>query len=246
MSNKNSAEKTAKATKATEQKVNDATATATPAAPIAAPVKTAMVFKVGKRQLPTGKRGGGGKRGSKYTDGSMLKFATAPYAAVEKSGGKLMHILEGNGIILYPHVSGKYADHNNVISEVVAEGAPQTFENYEAAVAARQIIFAHKEGENFLGFINNAKLPEGYKTDKNQAYHGFLMAETAADIETAVNNLAAWNQIPGAELFQADKDLVFITDADGNIEATPLKVVAETAQAATIPMAPASTEGAEA
>ena len=60
------------------------------------------------------------------------------------------------------------------------------------------------------------------------------MAESAADIETAVNNLAEWNKIPGAELFQADKDLVFITDADGNIEATPLKVETQTAKAATI------------
>lgn len=210
-----------------------ATETKTAAPAIQAPAKS-MVFKVGKKQLPTGKRGGGGKRGSKYTDGSMLKFATAPYAAVEKSGGKLMHILEGNAVILYPHVSGKYADHNNVVSDVVAEGATQLFDNYEAAVAARQIIFAHKEGENFLGFINNAKLPEGYKTDKSQQYHGFLMADSAADIETAVNNLSAWNKIPGAELFQADKDLEFIVDKDGNIEATPLKVETQTAQAATI------------
>ena len=229
MSKKPTAEKTA--TKGA------ATADQTPATPIAAPAKTTMSFQIGKRQLPTGKRGGGGKRGSKYTDGSMLKFATAPYAAVEKSGGKLMHILEGNGVILYPHTSGKYADHNNVISDVPAEGATKSFDNYEAAVAARSIIFAHKEGDNFLGFINNKKLPEGYKTGKTQEYHGFLMAETAADIETAVNNLNAWNAIPGAELFQADKDLEFITDAEGNINATPLKIETTVAQPATIQMA---------
>ena len=196
---------------------------------VQAPAKPAMTFKIGK-PLPTGKRGGG-KRGSKYTSGKLLKFAEAPYGNI---GEHLRHVLNGLGMIVFPHTSGFYADHNNVVSESPVAAGTTTYATYADALAARAIQFANAEGDHFIGYAQNNKLPEGAKTSKpDQAYHCFLTAETAEQIEKCVANLQAFQAIPGAELFNVDKNLVFLTDEEGNILAEPL-VVPQVAQAAVI------------
>ena len=62
----------------------------------------------------------------------------------------------------------------------------------------------------------------------------------------SVANLTAFKAIPGADLFNVDKNLVFLTDAEGNIEAERLTepVLAEPAKIAA-PAANAETTEAE-
>ncbi len=188
---------------------------------VQAPAKPKLEFKIGKKQLPTGKRGGG-KRGSKYTNGTLLKFAEAPYGNITEH---LRHVLNGLAMIMFPHTSGFYADSNGVISEQpIAEGS-KTFGTYTEAVAARNIMFAFAPGDHAIGYAQNNKLPDGAKTSKpDQAYHCFLTASSAEEIQAAVNNLNAFKAIPGAELFNVDKNLVFLTDDEDNIVAEPLVV----------------------
>ena len=188
---------------------------------VQAPAKPKLEFKIGKKQLPTGKRGGG-KRGSKYTNGTLLKFAEAPYGNITEH---LRHVLNGCAMIMFPHTSGFYADSNGVISEQpIAEGS-KTFGTYTEAVAARNIMFAFAPGDHAIGYAQNNKLPDGAKTSKpDQAYHCFLTASSAEEIQAAVNNLNAFKAIPGAELFNVDKNLVFLTDDEDNIVAEPLVV----------------------
>jgi len=206
---------------------------------VAAPAKPKLEFKIGKKQLPTGKRGGG-KRGSKYTSGTLLKFAEAPYGNI---GEHLRHVLNGLSMIMFPHTSGFFADHNGVQTEnPVAEGTT-TYATLAEAVAARSIVFAYAEGEHFIGYAQNNKLPEGCKTSKpDQAYHCFLTATSAEEIEKAVENLNAFKAIPGAALFNVDKNLVFLTDGEGNIVAERLAEPV-LAQPATIAAAAPAAEG---
>lgn len=200
---------------------------------VQAPAKPKLEFKIGKKQLPTGKRGGG-TRSSKYTSGALLKFAEAPYGNVEKSKGQLLHVLNGAAMIVYAHISGFYADHLNVISDNATEEGTTGFASYNEALAARQIMYATREVDGIIGYAQNNKLPEGAKTSKpTVAYHCFLTATSAEEIQAAVNNLEAFKAIPGADLFNVDKNLVFLTDEEGNIVAEPL-VVPVVAQAAKI------------
>lgn len=188
---------------------------------VQAPAKPKLEFKIGKKQLPTGKRGGG-KRGSKYTSGSLLKFAEAPYGNITEH---LRHVLNGLAMIMFPHTSGFYADSNGVISDQPIADGSKTFGTYTEAVAARNIMFAFAPGDHAIGYAQNNKLPDGAKTSKpDQAYHCFLTATSAEEIQAAVNNLNAFLAIPGADLFNVDKNLVFLTDEEGSIVAEPLVV----------------------
>jgi hypothetical protein len=215
---------------------NDAAKVATN---VAAPAKPKLEFKIGKKQLPTGKRGGG-KRGSKYTSGTLLKFAEAPYGNI---GEHLRHVLNGLAMIMFPHTSGFFADNNGVQTEQAVPEGTTTYATLAEAVAARSIVFAYAEGEHFIGYAQNNKLPEGCKTSKpDQAYHCFLTATSAEEIEKAVENLNAFKAIPGAALFNVDKNLVFLTDGEGNIVAERLAEPV-LAQPATIAAAAPAAEG---
>jgi hypothetical protein len=215
---------------------NDAAKVATN---VAAPARAKIEFKLGKKQLPTGKRGGG-KRGSKYTSGTLLKFAEAPYGNI---GEHLRHVLNGLAMIMFPHTSDFFADHNGVQTEQPVPEGITTYATLAEAVAARAVMFAYAEGEHYIGYAQNNKLPDGCKTSKpEQAYHCFLTASSAEDIKKAVANLEAFNAIPGAALFNVGKNLVFLTDNEGNIVAERLSEPA-LAQPATIAAAAPAAEG---
>ena len=230
MSGKNNTAKKAAenktAAKETAAKVQAPAAPAAPvAAPVAAPKAAPLQFKIGKKQPPKGKRGGG-KRGSKYDGGTFLKFAEAPYGSITNG---LKAVLNGRGVIMFPHTSGNWCDHNGVQHRAMTaeEKAVFTkqFDTLAEAVAARTITFAATgtNSDDFIGYRQNHQLPEGCKTSKSSVkFHSFLIAENADDIATAVENLNNFKAIPGADLLGIDSGLEFLVDDDGNIEATLL------------------------
>lgn len=194
---------------------------------VSAPSKV-LTFKIGKKQPPKGiRRGGSSKRSSKYTTNKFLKFAEVPYGTIRDG---LKAVMGGRGIILFPHTSGNWADHNGIQHGAMSETDKARFENksfptYTEAVAAKCITFATLSGasKDCISYRQNQKLPEGCKTSKPSVkYHCLLIAKNTEDITTAIENINNFNAIPGAQLLRIDNDLEYFTDEDGNINATEL------------------------